>query len=266
MQFRLTTSLLILVLISGTTWAQSTIVERLPDPALTGSGVANGQFTDRAGEEVVALTTVTLSEETEIASVTVYMTNLFNSYPVGESGTAILSIWVGSTLPFGADTLTGGPLGNASTPVEYVSTANGLEVTASGLSITLPATTYLVGLTPILNYGTNGQEFLQDAGSNGEVTFLDNHDGAFFADVFGNSTVNADQVDLPTPYTGMAISIRSTSVLKGDVNLDGTVNLLDVGPFIDALSSGEFQAEADTNCDGSVDLLDVGPFIDILNG
>ena len=55
-------------------------------------------------------------------------------------------------------------------------------------------------------------------------------------------------------------------VLHGDVNLDGVVNLLDVGPFIDLLSTGDYQAEADVNKDGMVNLLDVQPFIDALGG
>ena len=53
-------------------------------------------------------------------------------------------------------------------------------------------------------------------------------------------------------------------ILLGDVNLDGTVNFLDISPFIAALSDGEFQAEADTNQDGTVDFLDISPFINIL--
>ena len=55
-------------------------------------------------------------------------------------------------------------------------------------------------------------------------------------------------------------------VLKGDVNGDGVVDLLDVGPFVDALTDGTFIPEADANCDGVVDLLDVGPFVDLLTG
>ena len=54
--------------------------------------------------------------------------------------------------------------------------------------------------------------------------------------------------------------------LYGDVNLDGVLNLLDVGPFIDRLSSGTFQEEADVNMDGAVNLLDVEPFIVALSG
>ena len=55
-------------------------------------------------------------------------------------------------------------------------------------------------------------------------------------------------------------------VLLGDVNLDGAVDLLDVAPFIDLISSGEFQFEADLNGAGFVNLLDVAPFVDLLSG
>ena len=53
-------------------------------------------------------------------------------------------------------------------------------------------------------------------------------------------------------------------VLFGDINLDGVVNLLDVGPFIDLLSSGQFQLEADLNRDNEVNLLDIQPFVNAL--
>ena len=54
--------------------------------------------------------------------------------------------------------------------------------------------------------------------------------------------------------------------LLGDVNCDGAVDLLDVGPFVDLLTAGDFSAKADINGDGAVDLLDVGPFVDLLAG
>ena len=54
------------------------------------------------------------------------------------------------------------------------------------------------------------------------------------------------------------------TVLLGDINCDGEVNLLDVAPFVDALISGMFEPKADINQDGTVDLLDVGPFVDLL--
>lgn len=57
-----------------------------------------------------------------------------------------------------------------------------------------------------------------------------------------------------------------SSVLKGDLDLNGMVTFLDINPFISVLSSGGYQAEADCDCDGDVDFLDIQPFIDILSG
>ena len=39
--------------------------------------------------------------------------------------------------------------------------------------------------------------------------------------------------------------------ILGDVNCDGAVDLLDVGPFVDLLTNGEFLSKADINQDGS---------------
>lgn len=64
----------------------------------------------------------------------------------------------------------------------------------------------------------------------------------------------------------LVIDFTTGSVLLGDVNLDGFVNLLDVQPFIALIGSGGFQAEADINEDGTVNLLDVQPFVDLLAG
>jgi hypothetical protein len=55
-------------------------------------------------------------------------------------------------------------------------------------------------------------------------------------------------------------------ILLGDVNQDGFVNLLDVAPFVDAITTGTFIPEADVNQDGVVDLLDVAPFVELLSG
>ena len=56
------------------------------------------------------------------------------------------------------------------------------------------------------------------------------------------------------------------SILVGDVNLDGEVNLLDVQPFVDALIAMEYLPQADINFDGLLDLQDVAPFVAILSG
>ena len=56
------------------------------------------------------------------------------------------------------------------------------------------------------------------------------------------------------------------SIQVGDVNCDGSIDLLDVAPFVDLLTMGGFDAKADINQDGEVNLLDVAPFIDLLAG
>ena len=57
----------------------------------------------------------------------------------------------------------------------------------------------------------------------------------------------------------------ASQVIFGDVNGDGIVDLLDVQPFVNLLTTATFQPEADVNCDGSVNLLDVAPFVDALS-
>ena len=54
--------------------------------------------------------------------------------------------------------------------------------------------------------------------------------------------------------------------LIGDLNGDGEQNLLDVAPFVAAITSGEYVCEADINQDNNVDLLDVSGFVDLLSG
>ena len=66
-------------------------------------------------------------------------------------------------------------------------------------------------------------------------------------------------------FIGHAL-IREHVVLLGDTNMDGEANLLDVGPFVELLSNGEFQVEADINGDGVVNLQDVYPFVETLSG
>ncbi len=102
----------------------------------------------------------------------------------------------------------------------------------------------------------------------GNTTFLDNPGGGLFIPIYGTPTINANEVDLPVPFAGMAIRITSPDddILKGDVNLDGEVDLLDVDPFVSAIGGGVYIPEADCNCDGEVNLLDVDPFVAILSG
>ena len=54
------------------------------------------------------------------------------------------------------------------------------------------------------------------------------------------------------------------NVVKGDVNLSGTVDFADIAPFIEVLQSGTYQAEADCDCDFDVDVADIPAMIEIL--
>ena len=70
------------------------------------------------------------------------------------------------------------------------------------------------------------------------------------------------EVDSSGPVDQLVVQYGG--VLLGDINLDGSVNLLDVAPFVALISNGTFAPEADMNCDGQVNLLDVDPFIQAL--
>ena len=69
---------------------------------------------------------------------------------------------------------------------------------------------------------------------------------------FLNGFIWFDDVEISFPSKG------------GDVNRDGSINLEDVAPFVDALVGGCYQIEADLNQDSSVDLLDVQMFVEAM--
>ena len=65
------------------------------------------------------------------------------------------------------------------------------------------------------------------------------------------------------------VSIRTfaapaPTMVKGDVNLDGTPDFDDIEAFIVVLQAGGFQAEADCDCNEVVDFADIPAFIAIL--
>ena len=98
---------------------------------------------------------------------------------------------------------------------------------------------------------------------------------------FGIQTIQIDNptlfglIDVPLTISWNAISGESVliddisfsdGVLLGDVNGDGAVDLLDVAPFVEAITNGQFVPAADINGDGLVNLLDVAPFVELLVG
>ena len=64
----------------------------------------------------------------------------------------------------------------------------------------------------------------------------------------------------------LTTQLPKTRPLLGDVNEDGDINLLDVAPFVEVLSTGSFHSNADMDQNGVVNLLDVNPFVAALAG
>lgn len=76
----------------------------------------------------------------------------------------------------------------------------------------------------------------------------------------GAITYSVGQIGL----NGDPVIVGGDQVIRGDVNCDGVVNLLDVQPFVDILIAGEFSGKADVNQDGNVDRLDIQPLIALI--
>ena len=60
-------------------------------------------------------------------------------------------------------------------------------------------------------------------------------------------------------------SASTAEVLRGDLNGDGAVDLLDVAPFVDAITASTYSFAADVNGDGEVNLLDIAPFVEAIS-
>ena len=101
-------------------------------------------------------------------------------------------------------------------------------------------------------------------------TEINNTDPNFDAFLMNGIGLSGSVQGGTTEMTISEVALEATMermTLKGDVNMDGIVNFLDISPFIIALSSPEGAPdEADCNCDGSVNFLDISVFINILAG
>lgn len=105
---------------------------------------------------------------------------------------------------------------------------------------------------PIIRYGTFGAAL--------EVLCVDlTGDGV-------NDLITSGFTASPTSIDGIVVIPGIPDFIIGDVNGDGVVNLLDVAPFVTAVSNGDYIPAADTNQDGAINLLDVDPFVGLLAG
>ncbi|MEM9410791.1 MAG: dockerin type I domain-containing protein [Planctomycetota bacterium] len=120
-----------------------------------------------------------------------------------------------------------------------------------------------------LNYLDNGEPFFEFSGYDPTAS-----GGCFFGDlVFENSQwiglfEGRYYLHIHTTFNanGEARGYLIPEVVLGDVNRDGEINLLDIGPFAEAITTGTNSNEADINRDGTVDLLDIEPMIRLLGG
>ena len=101
-----------------------------------------------------------------------------------------------------------------------------------------------------------------------EIDQISIADGASFINSMESSLSAAGNVTFGLKFTDLSEGIFTVKspVLIGDVNGDGVVDLLDVLPFVDALTGGSYVPEADINQDGVLNLLDVEPFVSLLSG
>ena len=84
--------------------------------------------------------------------------------------------------------------------------------------------------------------------------------------IFMRCGVDGTAINRRAHWDRLTLTKSPVVELLGDVNLDRSVDLLDVEPFVDVLTSGQFQVEADVNFDCKVNLLDVSIFVELILG
>lgn len=134
-----------------------------------------------------------------------------------------------------------------------------IDITELGLT---PLEAATIRIFAVQNGGAH--DFVSNQTLPGLPAFQGNLGGNNLGDFVGDSGF----VDFSVLAGDQFVSVEFTpdGGLLGDVNCDGSVDLLDVGPFVDLISAGEFSSKADFDGNGAVDLLDVGPFVDTLSG
>ena len=142
--------------------------------------------------------------------------------------------------------------------------ATGVSVDPTSMTLEVGATATIVATVAPANAT---EQTVTWSSSDSSIATVDSS-GVVTAASEGSATITATTVDggfTATTEVTVETSMPCDFAL-GDINRDGTINLLDVNPFIDLLGSSTFQCEGDTNGDGSINLLDVNPFIDLLGG
>ena len=112
-----------------------------------------------------------------------------------------------------------------------------------------------VSMSPPLILGSfNYEGFTETKGLNGRLDDLAIYAGLLTED------------EISRLFNGAMSPLDVGNLLLGDINCDGVVNLLDVDPFIELLSTGSFSPKGDFDGDGQITLLDVSGFVSALSG
>jgi hypothetical protein len=82
----------------------------------------------------------------------------------------------------------------------------------------------------------------------------------------GKLNLTTHSLSLPQNYQLLLEMLIDAATIRGDLNRDGVVSLLDIHRFVELFTSGQYQREGDFNQDDIIDINDVGPFIVALRG
>ena len=161
----------------------------------TGNSLVDQEFADFPDFSTYMVDDVNIAVPTTITDVTTYFTLGIGNWAAVNTARLNIIPKSGSLPPNSADPSTGTVV-----PVTLTFGADVIEVHASGLNVNLAAGDYWFGLTPITNFGTDGQEFHQyttaSEGLIGDVAAARNPGGGF--------GVGTDWIPAPTfdPLTG----------------------------------------------------------------
>ena len=191
-------------------WDQAPILDDV-------SSFVDQNFPDFPDFSTFLVSDVVFGSGVTINSITTYYTNVGNLWPQNAAGTATLNIF--------ADPLSGAddPITGASVAVDFVTSADGIAVTASGLNIAIGAGTYWIGLAPELTFNGAGQEFHLEAAGVGENTQGRNPLGGFG---LGTDWFDAGQtfafIDWDAAITIVGVPAPGAMALLGIAGLSGT--------------------------------------------
>ena len=151
-----------------------------------------------------------------------------------------------------------GPPGNVNADNQFDQPGNVFGISGMALIDVLIGEDQIVDLSTVkpVNYDIVGAQLTVNGSS---LTVEASVDLDFEFEVFGMTSI----MNLSGP---VVLNGKLPAGIVGDINCDGQITLLDVAPFVELVSSGDYAFKADINGDGTVDLLDVEPFVMLLGG